>query len=135
MVVLSVIVIGVAGQQALLKVLFFPLYPIASNKKVVIAKYYVFFFYLYILGTNIHTDSARFFITTLYPIGVGAIFPIIAALGLFYSMSFLLKTACIDPGILPRARQDELDYQLSLADESEFCLCVCSCTPLPNNQF
>ena len=47
MVVLSVIVIGVAGQQALLKVLFFPLYPIASNKKVVIAKYYVVVFLIY----------------------------------------------------------------------------------------
>ena len=72
--------------------------------------------------THPYTNSARFFITALHPIGVGAIFPIIAALGLFYSMSFLLKTACIDPGILPRARQDELDYQLSLADESKLCV-------------
>ena len=78
--------------------------------------------YLCASHTHTCTYSSRFFIVTLHPIGVGAIFPIIAALGLFYSMSFLLKTACIDPGILPRARQDELDYQLSLADESK---CVC----------
>ena len=69
--------------------------------------------------THVNKHSSRFFITTLKPIGVGAIFPIIAALGLFYSMAFLLKTACTDPGIIPRAKPDELDYQLKLADDGE----------------
>ncbi len=67
--------------------------------------------------THTNKHSSRFFITTLKPVGVGTIFPIIAALGLFYSMAFLLKTACIDPGIIPRAKPDELDYQLKQADD------------------
>ena len=35
-------------------------------------------------------------------------------LGLFYSLSFILKTGCTDPGIIPRARPDEIDYMISL---------------------
>ncbi|XP_064405168.1 palmitoyltransferase ZDHHC9-like isoform X1 [Halichondria panicea] len=61
--------------------------------------------------------DSRFLIANVYPIGVGAIFPIIAAFGLFYSMAFLLKTGCTDPGIIPRAKTDELDYQLRQADD------------------
>ncbi len=68
---------------------------------------------------SMHTHSSRFFITNLHPIGVGAIFPAIAALGLFYSMAFLLKTGCTDPGIIPRAKADELDYQLRQADDGK----------------
>ena len=52
----------------------------------------------------------------IHPIGVGVIFPIIAALGLFYSVSFILKTGCTDPGIIPRAKPDEIDYMISQGD-------------------
>ncbi len=71
-----------------------------------------------------HTHSSRFLIANVYPIGVGAIFPIIAAFGLFYSMAFLLKTGCTDPGIIPRAKTDELDYQLRQADDGKCVLHV-----------
>jgi hypothetical protein len=47
------------------------------------------------------------------------IFPIIAAMGVFYSLSFLLKTGCVDPGILPRALPDEIEYNKSLGDEGQ----------------
>ena len=60
--------------------------------------------------------SARFLITEIEPVGVGVIFPIIAALGVFYSLSFLIKTGCTDPGIVPRAPADEIDYMQSLGD-------------------
>ena len=40
-------------------------------------------------------------------------------LGLFYSLSFILKTGCTDPGIIPRARPDEIDYMISLGDVGE----------------
>ena len=47
------------------------------------------------------------------------IFYVIAFLGLFYSVSFILKTGCTDPGIIPRARPDEIDYMISLGDVGE----------------
>lgn len=39
-----------------------------------------------------------------------------AALGVFYSLAFLLKTGCTDPGILPRAPADEVEYMQALGD-------------------
>ena len=63
--------------------------------------------------------SARFLLLNIHPIGVGVIFYIIALLGLFYSLSFILKTGCTDPGIIPRARPDEIDYMISLGDVGE----------------
>lgn len=60
--------------------------------------------------------SARFLVKEIHPVGVGVIFPIVAALGVFYSLSFLLKTGCTDPGILPRAPADEIEYMQSLGD-------------------
>lgn len=35
---------------------------------------------------------------------------------MFYSLSFLFKTGCIDPGILPRGHPDELEYMQALGD-------------------
>ena len=55
-------------------------------------------------------------IKNIEPVGVGVIFPIVAALGVFYSLSFLIKTGCTDPGIVPRAPADEIDYMQSLGD-------------------
>ncbi len=60
--------------------------------------------------------SARFLVTEIHPIGVGVIFPVIAAVGVFYSLSFLLKTGCTDPGIVPRAPADEIEYMQALGD-------------------
>ena len=36
---------------------------------------------------------------------------------MFYSLAFLLKTGCIDPGVIPRSSPDEIAYQSSLGDE------------------
>ena len=36
---------------------------------------------------------------------------------MFYSLAFLLKTGCIDPGVVPRSSPDEVAYQSSLGDE------------------
>ena len=63
--------------------------------------------------------SARFLITHIEPVGVAAVIPFVAALLLFYSLAFLLKTGCIDPGIVPRSHPDELAYQIAQADEGE----------------
>ena len=60
--------------------------------------------------------SARFLLLNIHPVGVGVIFYVIAFFGLFYSVSFILKTGCTDPGIIPRARPDEIDYMISLGD-------------------
>lgn len=60
--------------------------------------------------------DARFLLLNIHPIGIGVIFYVIAFLGLFYSVSFILKTGCTDPGIIPRARPDEIDYMISLGD-------------------
>lgn len=61
--------------------------------------------------------DARYLVTRLHPTGVGAIFPIVALLGLFYSLAYLFKTGCIDPGIVPRAAADEIAYQMALGQE------------------
>ena len=58
-----------------------------------------------------------FLVRNIHPIGLGAIFPLIGALGMFYSLAFLLKTGCIDPGVVPRSSPDEVAYQSSLGDE------------------
>ena len=45
---------------------------------------------------------------------------LIAAVGLlamFYSLMFLLKAGCTDPGFLPRARSDEAAYNQAIGDE------------------
>ena len=36
---------------------------------------------------------------------------------MFYSLAFLFKTGCIDPGVVPRSNPDEIAYQSSLGDE------------------
>ena len=38
---------------------------------------------------------------------------------MFYSLAFLLKTGCIDPGVIPRSSPDEIAYQSSLGDEGK----------------
>ena len=48
---------------------------------------------------------------------MGVIFPILGALGMFYSLSFVLKTGCIDPGIVPRSLPDEIAYHQALGEE------------------
>lgn len=47
------------------------------------------------------------------------IFYIIGFLGLFYSVSFILKTGCTDPGIIPRAKLDEVEYMMAQGDVGE----------------
>ncbi len=61
--------------------------------------------------------------------GVAAAVPAVGALLLFYGVMFILKTGCIDPGIVPRAHPDEVAYQAALADEGKrkVCACVCVC--------
>ncbi|XP_065908352.1 palmitoyltransferase ZDHHC9-like [Dysidea avara] len=46
---------------------------------------------------------------------VNPIFPIIGVLLLFYCVAFLLRTGCIDPGIVPRASQTEANYFIKLS--------------------
>ena len=72
-------------------------------------------------STHIH-NSARFLIVNVKPVGVGAVFPALGFLGLYFSLSFLLKTGCIDAGIVPRALPDEVAYMQSLGDEG---MCTC----------
>ncbi|CAI8045349.1 Palmitoyltransferase ZDHHC9 [Geodia barretti] len=61
--------------------------------------------------------DARFLVVNVEPLGVGVIFPVLGVLGLYFSMSFLFKTGCIDSGILPRALPDEIAYMQSQGDE------------------
>jgi palmitoyltransferase ZDHHC9/14/18 len=61
--------------------------------------------------------DARFLVVNIKPFGVGVIFPVLGLLGLYFSMAFLLKTGCIDSGIVPRALPDEIAYMQSLGDE------------------
>ena len=67
----------------------------------------------------IFLPSSVFLIRNIHPIGLGAIFPFIGTLGMFYSLAFLFKTGCIDPGIVPRSNPDEIAYQSSLGDEGK----------------
>ena len=69
--------------------------------------------------------SARFLVQNIKPVGVGVIFPVVGALGVFYSLSFLLKTGCTDPGILPRGQPDELEYMQALGDVGKAIQLVC----------
>ncbi len=50
---------------------------------------------------------------------MAVVIPLVAALLLFYGITILLKTGCIDPGIVPRAQADEVAYQTALADEGK----------------
>ena len=58
--------------------------------------------------------SARYLATNVSPI-----FPVIGVVLLFYSVAFLLRTGCIDPGIVPRAPQSEADYFIKLSTPGE----------------
>ena len=51
---------------------------------------------------------------------VNPIFPIIGVLLLFYCVAFLLRTGCIDPGIVPRASQTEANYFIKLSTPGEY---------------
>ena len=72
---------------------------------------------LLLLCNLLLTSSARFLVVNVEPLGVGVIFPVLGVLGLYFSMSFLFKTGCIDSGILPRALPDEIAYMQSQGDE------------------
>ena len=63
-------------------------------------------YHLYVLF-----NSARYLAVHVSPV-----FPVIGAILLFYSVSFLLRTGCIDPGIVPRATQPEADYFVKLSN-------------------
>ena len=63
--------------------------------------------------------SARYLLLNIRPIGVGVIFYVVGFLGLFYSVSFILKTGCTDPGIIPRAKVDEIEYMMAQGDIGE----------------
>ena len=71
-----------------------------------------------------HTNSARFLVLNVKPVGVGAIFPVLGVLGFYFSMSFLFKTGCIDAGIVPRALPDEVAYMQSKGDEGTISVCT-----------
>ncbi len=58
--------------------------------------------------------SARFLVQHVHPATVPV--PIIGIIGVFYTLMFLLKTGCTDPGFSPRARQDEALYNQTLGD-------------------
>lgn len=59
--------------------------------------------------------DCRFLIQHVHPATAPLVF--IGALGLFYSLMFLFKTGCTDPGFIPRARPDEAAYNQTLGDE------------------
>lgn len=69
-------------------------------------------------------NSARFLILNIKPVGVGAIFPVLGLLGLYFSLAFLLKAGCTDAGIVPRALPDEVAYMQSVADEGMSKVCI-----------
>lgn len=58
--------------------------------------------------------SARYLATNVSPI-----FPVIGIVLLFYSITFLLRAGCIDPGIVPRAPQSEADYFIKQSTPGE----------------
>lgn len=62
--------------------------------------------------------DVRFLIKTIEPVGLGSIFAVFGLVGAFYSLAFLLKAGCIDPGIVPRALPDEVAYNAAQAEES-----------------
>ena len=59
--------------------------------------------------------SARYLATEVNPI-----FPIIGVILLFYCVTFLLRTGCTDPGIVPRATQTEANYFIKLSTPGEY---------------
>ena len=59
--------------------------------------------------------SARYLAAEVNPI-----FPIIGVILLFYCVAFLLRTGCIDPGIVPRATQTEANYFIKLSTPGEY---------------
>ena len=54
-------------------------------------------------------------ITEVHPACV--LIAVVGVLAMFYSLMFLLKAGCIDPGFLPRARPDEAACNQALGDE------------------
>jgi palmitoyltransferase ZDHHC9/14/18 len=58
--------------------------------------------------------DARFLIQYVHPGTIPLV--VIAVIGLFYSLMFLLKAGCIDPGFMPRAKPDEIAYNESIGD-------------------
>ena len=70
------------------------------------------FFPLFVITFFIY--SARFLIQHVHVATLPI--PLIALLGLFYTLMFLLKTGCTDPGFIPRARSDEASYNKGLGD-------------------
>lgn len=58
--------------------------------------------------------SCRFLIQHVHPATIPI--AVIGILGLFYSLMFLLKAGCIDPGFLPRARNDEAVFNQNQGD-------------------
>ena len=79
----------------------------------------IFYYNSLSLSLSLSLCSARFLLTNIHPIGIGVIFYVIGILGLFYSVSFILKTGCTDPGIVPRARPDEIEYMMAQGDVGE----------------
>ena len=75
--------------------------------------------------------SARFLLLNIHPVGIGVIFYVIAFLGLFYSVGFILKTGCTDPGIIPRARPDEIEYMMAQGDVGKPPLIISAAKYLP----
>lgn len=64
--------------------------------------------------TVIIFSSCRFLIQYVHP---GTIpLALIGLLGAFYVLMFLLKAGCTDPGFIPRARQDEAQYNQGLGE-------------------
>lgn len=69
---------------------------------------------MYVICVSSLLYSARYLADNVSPV-----FPIIGVILLFYSLSFLLRTGCIDPGIVPRATQAEADYFIKLSTPGE----------------
>lgn len=58
--------------------------------------------------------SCRFLIQYVHP--ATAPVAVVGLVLLFYSMMFLLKAGCTDPGFIPRARADETAYNKDIGD-------------------
>ena len=62
--------------------------------------------------------SCRFLIQHVHPATAPVAF--VGVLGLFYSLMFLLKAGCTDPGFIPRARPDEATYNQTLGELGKY---------------
>lgn len=67
-----------------------------------------------LLHYNDNFYSCRFLIQYVHPATTPV--AVIGMLGLFYTMMFLLKAGCTDPGFMPRARPDEAQYNQNLGE-------------------